>query len=283
MKKLISIFLLLFLFSCSFYEKEKKIENKEIEKLLNDDNFTKCIENNKYKSKVQKEVIKSCMNKNIIQNNSDSLSWTWFIINLDLKVWEIDFRKFTWDINKIIFPILYDIYIWDNNSEKLKIFLLNNKSESLRLYFTTYNENDFYILNNINFNNLEDLYLDLWWEYKLLDKTLKVLLEKLKNKWKWFNLSLGVDSYILPKEDEGILINMNISKLLLSGISPRIDYSDSNKGNIIKYKNDIKETDRKINSILSKSETLEEITIDEYKIFTKKDWKIEIEDIRMSK
>jgi len=287
MKKLIIIFLFLFLFlnSCSLYEKDIKNKNQEIKDVFNDNNFNKCIEKNKNKFKDTKEIVKFCMNNTIVENNTDNynFTWTWFNINLDLKVWEIDFRKFEWDINKIIFPISYDIYIWDNNSKKLKIFLLNNKSDFLSLYFTKYNDNDFYIINNMNFNKLRDLYLDLWWEYKSIDKTLTILSEKLKNKWKWFSLSLDFKSYSLIDKDEKLLTKMNISKLLLSWFSPRIDYSNSNEWNILKYKNDILVVDKKIKNILNNSKTLNEIIVQDYKIFTKKDWKIEIKDIRMNK
>ena len=285
MKKLIIIFLFLFLNSCSLYEKDIKNKNQEIKDVFNDNNFNKCIEKNKNKFKDTKEIVKFCMNNTIVENNTDNynFTWTWFNINLDLKVWEIDFRKFEWDINKIIFPISYDIYIWDNNSKKLKIFLLNNKSDFLSLYFTKYNDNDFYIINNMNFNKLRDLYLDLWWEYKSIDKTLTILSEKLKNKWKWFSLSLDFKSYSLIDKDEKLLTKMNISKLLLSWFSPRIDYSNSNEWNILKYKNDILVVDKKIKNILNNSKTLNEIIVQDYKIFTKKDWKIEIKDIRMNK
>jgi hypothetical protein len=76
MNKLIVIILFLILSSCSLYEKDIKIENKEIKDVLKYDNFTKCIEKNKNKFKNKTEIINFCINNDMVKNNTDNHNYT---------------------------------------------------------------------------------------------------------------------------------------------------------------------------------------------------------------
>ena len=113
----ISLFLSLLLFSCSSDRHISK-EPEEIKNVFEDDNFLKCIKSH------DKNY---CINK--IQNNKNEkvLIWTWFYIDFDLKLAEINFNNFNWKVEEIIFSMPYEINVWNLNSEQLKIdlFLLN--------------------------------------------------------------------------------------------------------------------------------------------------------------
>ena len=178
-----------------------------------------------------------------------------------------------------------DIYI-DSFKDLVELnkFFIENDIKRLHIWFENYSDDDYEVFSNLK--DFDSLGLDFWpLILGNIEKTLKIISDNIKNKWEDISLTLEFlfDKRNFTKLEINILKDMNITVLEIHWWYLDISFPNPSNESIKKYRKEKTEFDENINYILNNSKTLNKIIVLDYKIFTKKDWKIEVEDWRMSR
>ena len=177
----------------------------------------------------------------------------------------------------------WEIEIIEEKKEFL-IYILEEESWEEHKYLEVHNFSDEKYKEFEKYKNVESFRLSIYssnWK-KWIEKTFNYI----KNnffKWVWeYMFTLEDYKFNFTDKEIEILSQINISYLELMWVYPHISFPNPSDELIKKYKKEKTEFDNNIKYILNNSKTLNRIIVVDYKMFTKKDLKIEIEDLRMS-
>ena len=183
-------------------------------------------------------------------------------------------------------------------SEEVKVVAKKNKNKDFKIIedeeYSWWKENKFLLVDNFSDDKYKKFskYKSLNWLHltinnfiwkKWINKTLSYIKNNFfKNKWE-HDFSIEDYPYYFTNIEYNIISKINISEFYIIWKYPDINLPNPTKNEILSYKKEVALFDKNMKDILNNSKTLKKITVLDYKIFKKENWKIEIEDIRMNK
>jgi len=133
------------------------------------------------------------------------------------------------------------------------------------------------------YKNVQSFHIEIFMWKKWIEKTLSFIRD---NFFKWnleYNFTLEDYEFDFTNKEIKIFSQMNISYLWFMWIYPHISFPNLSDEDKLKYKKEKTHFDDNINYILNHSKTINKIIVQDYKTFVKKDWKIEIQDLRINR